>query len=113
MKALIIGGLGHLGQKTKEALGRVQDIDLFLGSHRKPTGGQIIHFDLTKPETYARADSFDLIINCTDTYRTPPDAFIRYCLEREMIFMETSAEPALYIRIWDSTELIRKTGKLK
>lgn len=98
MRALVIGGRGFVGSKVVTALTGLPHADVWVGS-RSNGQGTSVKLDLTDPTTFSTMDSFDYIVNCSDSLKAPPDSAIDYCLKTGLTFIELSADLGTVDRI--------------
>jgi len=88
---LVIGAHGYLGKRVHAALAELDGLVVAGGSRRGP-----VVIDLTRPESFAAMDGFDVVINCSDTIEAPPAEAAKHCLIHGILFVETGAHaPAL------------------
>lgn len=98
MRVLAIGGRGFVGSKVVTALTGLPQAEVWVGSRGNPQGTSV-KLDLTDPTTFSTMDSFDYIVNCSDSLKAPPDAAIDYCLKQGLTFIELSADLGTVDRI--------------
>ncbi len=90
MKITVIGGSGHLGALTVQALRRA-GADVKVASRRGP-----LVLDVAKPETFAVLRGSDVVIDLVDATRSAPDALARFCVAEGLRLIEaTSDSPAI------------------
>jgi hypothetical protein len=85
-RIVVLGGSGFLGARVVEGLRRAK-ADVSVASRRSP-----VAVDVTKPETWAALDPFDLVVDLSDTVSHPPDALIAWCLERGKTVIEATSD---------------------
>jgi hypothetical protein len=55
-----------------------------------------VRLDLDDPSTFGVVDGADLVVDVADATSSRPDALARYCLERGVVFLETTSDlPAI------------------
>ncbi|MCB9754702.1 MAG: hypothetical protein H6713_32600 [Myxococcales bacterium] len=86
-RVLVIGGSGHYGAQVVETLRKLDDVEVIPAGRRASC-----RVDLNDPTSFATMDGCDVVINCSDTVRAPPDAAARYCLTRGLVFMDMGAD---------------------
>lgn len=88
MRILVIGGRGFYGARVVEVLRRLAGVHVTPGGRHEIEG----HIDLLDPATFPVMDTFDLVVNCSDTVRAPPDPAVAYALLNEVVFFEMGAD---------------------
>lgn len=94
MRVLVIGGRGHLGSRAVAALAR-GSTDVAMAGR---SGDSDVQVDITRPETLP-LESFDAVVNCSDSVAAPPDAAIAHCLAEGGTWLECASEPMLVRRL--------------
>ncbi len=95
-RVLVIGGRGHFGARVLETVRALELPGLEVTAASRRAAYRV---DLADPESFPVMLSFDVIVNCADTVRAPPDAAARYCLERGLIFMDMGADAVTVERL--------------
>jgi short subunit dehydrogenase-like uncharacterized protein len=85
-RIVVLGGSGFLGSRVVAALKKA-GADVSVASRRSE-----VQVDVTKPESFAALDRFDVVVDLSDTVSNPPDALIAWCLERGKCVIEATSE---------------------
>lgn len=93
MKVVVIGGSGHLGSLAVQALARA-GVDVEVASRRAA-----LRVDLSDPSTFSALDGADVVVDVADTTTVAPDALAAHCLERGLVLVEASSDPAALERL--------------
>lgn len=99
-RTLVIGGLGHLGGHTVDALRRRGASSVTIGT-RHPFSEGMVRIDLEDRETFPHLNAFDVIVDASDSMTARPDEAIAYCLEHGLTYICTSSEPETLERLTD------------
>lgn len=97
MKVAVIGGRGSLGSHISSTLAKAGFEVAALGRTSSPP------VDITRRETLAGLESFDVVVNASDSVLAPPDELANYCLANGKLLFETAAEPLTYRRLLASS----------
>ena len=98
---ILLGGTGDIGQRLARRLRQAHDAPILLCS-RNPLGAsgwarqlsaKLVSIDTTAAKNVEQLPSPSLVINLTET--TSPE-FVAACLERGMVFFDTSASEAYF-----------------
>lgn len=92
-RVLVLGATGHLGRLFVTAC-RERGLEVAGCSRRG--GSDCEALDLTDPTSFERFDDFDVVVNATDTSRVPPVPMAEYALSHGQIFIETTADAAVF-----------------
>ena len=98
MRIVVLGGSGHIGRIIASSLRDLPDVRVHC-AQRTVRSDNDIAIDLHSPNTWQPLRSYDVWINCTDTYRVPPDELYRFALESNVLLLETTAETDAYRRM--------------
>ena len=106
MKILVVGGAGHIGRRIVSSLESNSQFELTVGGRypHRYTNGVLICVD--QPDTFPVVDSFDAVVNCTDTFRIDPVPLFEYCIRHQKLYIETSADTETYIKLFDAFEAV-------
>jgi hypothetical protein len=110
MRVLVIGGTGFNGSRVVEALGRIGDATVVVGS-RMAGGEGRVRVDLDDPSTFAAMRTFDVVIDCADSTVSSPIAAATWCLEHGPTFLETSAEPRTVLAMREALAAPARAGR--
>lgn len=89
---MLIGGRGFYGTRVSEVLDSLEGIETTVVS--RSSG-----FDLSDPTTFWMMDSFNLVLNCSDTLSAPPDLAAAYAAKQGMTFFDMGADSATAERL--------------
>ncbi len=96
MRVLVIGGHGHLGSSVVRALHRLEGMEVSTGGRSSRND---VRLDLERPDSFSALDTFEVVINCSDSLAAPPDALVQRCIERGPTLLETTADPVTIRRL--------------
>ena len=85
-RIVVLGGNGFLGSRVVSAL-RAAKLDVSVASRRAE-----VKVDVTKSETFAALEPFDVVVDLSDTVSHAPDAVIAWCLSRGKCVIEATSE---------------------
>jgi short subunit dehydrogenase-like uncharacterized protein len=86
-RVVVVGGSGFLGSRAVAALERTPGITVATASRSSAT-----RVDLSDPSTFEALQGADVVVDLADATTTPPDALARWCLERGVVFVETTSD---------------------
>ncbi len=86
LNVAVVGGTGYLGKRALEGLVRSG-----VRAHAASRRGEV-RVDAADPSTFGALDPFDVVVDATDTVRSPPDAWIAHCLSRGATVIEATSE---------------------
>jgi short subunit dehydrogenase-like uncharacterized protein len=104
MRVLVLGGSGFLGSRVVRALRRVEGAEVLIGS-RRAQGAGTVRVDLRMWESLPALRGFDVIVNCADSTRVPPDQVIGFCMEEGLTVLETTSESPVIHRLYEDYHL--------
>lgn len=107
MKVVVLGGKGHLGQRALRALehaalARREGLGVEAASRSAP-----LRVDLDDPSTFEALLGADVVLDLTDTTARCPARLARFCLERGIVLVEGSSDPATMRRLASLAEAHR------
>ncbi len=85
-RIVVLGGSGFLGSRVVTGL-RKAGADVAVASRRSE-----VKVDVTRPDTFAALEPFDVVVDLSDTVSNPPDRLIAWCLERGKCVIEATSE---------------------
>jgi hypothetical protein len=100
-RILVIGGAGFYGARVVAAVKRIDDVEVSIGGRSVEGGarrldggaGEGVRIDLGDAATFGALDGFDVVVNCSDTVRAPPDALASHCLRQGLTLFDMGADP--------------------
>ena len=106
MKILVVGGAGHIGRRMVSSLESNSQFEATVGGRnpQRYKNGVLICVD--QPDTFPVVDSFDAVINCTDTFRLNPVPLFEYCIRHQKLYVETTADTETYIKLFDAFDAL-------
>lgn len=108
MKILVIGGSGHIGRRIVATLsGEISaesDWTVVVGGRYPDQYKTGLHVDLEDSSTFDGLADFDVIVNCTDTYRFSPRNLFERCLREGTIYVEMTADTDTYVDLYEFYE---------
>lgn len=103
-KVLVIGEKGYLGSQVVESLRESNQVTLVSFTRSE--------LDMARKETYTNIDKVERIIICAECLIEDKIRFIRYCLERSKIVIESSADPKVIEQLMQAFERSITKGTL-
>jgi hypothetical protein len=97
-RIVVLGGSGFLGSRVVAGL-RKAGADVSVASRRSQ-----VQVDVTKPESYAALEPFEVVVDLSDTVSNPPDALITWCLERGKCVIEATSEARCVERLYAANQ---------
>jgi hypothetical protein len=95
MKVVVVGGNGHLGALAVRALRRAgPSVEVVVASRRGP-----LRVDLADPTTFGALDGATVVVDVANATASAPDALARHCLERGIVFVESTSDAAALARL--------------
>lgn len=85
-RIVVLGGNGFLGSRVVNAL-RAAGAEVSVASRSAE-----VKVDVTKSETFAALEPFDVVVDLSDTVSHAPDAVIAWCLSRGKCVIEATSE---------------------
>ena len=104
MKILVVGGSGHIGSRITASLRLNPGFKVSVGGRfpKRYKNGSLVRPD--QPETFNATDTFDVVINCTDTFLLAPARLFEYCIRNGKIYVETTADTDAYLSLFECYE---------
>jgi NAD(P)-dependent dehydrogenase (short-subunit alcohol dehydrogenase family) len=111
MRVVVLGGRGHLGRRAAQALERLGAIGAIgamgalgaLGAEQLvveiASRSSPLRVDLDDPASFEALVGADVVLDLADTTTSAPDALARFCLERGVVLLEGSSDPATVRRL--------------